>query len=132
LLFIIYLFRNGGVAFGRFVKLFGKVAPPDTDAIALALRIANGFFPVSVVYPRLDFCLLSLAPILPALLAPAPYTKPSVSVLLLEPLVLVVCPINSVAPIPSPLIPICGRTSASLLNCSTRKRTSRMRSIGTR
>jgi hypothetical protein len=127
LLFIIYLFRNGGVAFGRFVKLFGKVAPPDTDAIALALRIANGFFPVSVVYPRLDFCLLSLAPILPALLAPAPYTKPSVSVLLLEPLVLVVCPINSVAP-----IPICGRTSASLLNCSTRKRTSRMRSIGTR
>jgi len=40
--------RNGGNAFGKFWKLLGKVAF-ETLAIALALRIANGFFPVKLV-----------------------------------------------------------------------------------
>lgn len=49
MLFSICLFKNGGVAFGKFVKLLGNVAPPETEAIALALRIAKGFLPVRVV-----------------------------------------------------------------------------------
>lgn len=42
--------KNGGCTFGRFVKLFGKVAE-DTEAIAEAFKIANGFLPVNEVYP---------------------------------------------------------------------------------
>ena len=70
-MFNILGFKNGGVAFGKLVKLFGKVAPPETEAIADALRIANGFLPVRVVYPRLDLAFM-LVSMLPADLAPAP------------------------------------------------------------
>jgi hypothetical protein len=42
--------RNGGVALGRFVKLFGKTAF-YVAAIAEALRMANGFLPVRVELP---------------------------------------------------------------------------------
>ena len=41
-------FRNGGETFGKFAKLFGKTAVAG-DAIAEALRMAKGFFPVREV-----------------------------------------------------------------------------------
>lgn len=117
---------------GKLVKLFGKVAPPETEAIADAFRIANGFFPVRVVYPRLDLPFpASLEPMLPADLAPAPYTNPSLVVLspavlmLRDPAYELFC-MNSMPP-----DPIVGNTKASDLNCSTLKRTSRILSIGT-
>ena len=42
--------RKGGVTFGRFVKLLGNFAV-EVDAIAEALRIAKGFFPVRELPP---------------------------------------------------------------------------------
>ena len=41
-------FRNGGETFGRFAKLFGNTAVAG-EAIAEALRMAKGFFPVREV-----------------------------------------------------------------------------------
>ena len=41
-------FRNGGETFGRFTKLFGNTAVAG-EAIAEALRMAKGFFPVREV-----------------------------------------------------------------------------------
>ena len=40
--------RKGGDTLGKFVKLFGKTAE-EVEAMAEALRIANGFFPVKLV-----------------------------------------------------------------------------------
>jgi len=40
--------KNGGVAFGKLAKLLANYADV-TLAIALAFRIAKGFFPVRVV-----------------------------------------------------------------------------------
>lgn len=42
--------RKGGDTFGRFVKLFGNLAE-EVEAIADALSMANGFFPVSELPP---------------------------------------------------------------------------------
>ena len=42
--------KNGGVAFGKFVKLLGKTAFYEA-AMAEAFRMAKGFFPVNVVLP---------------------------------------------------------------------------------
>ena len=42
--------RKGGVAFGRFVKLFGNFATFEL-AIADAFKIAKGFFPVRELAP---------------------------------------------------------------------------------
>jgi len=58
---------------GKFVKLLGNCADVF-EAIALAFKIANGFFPVKDVYPALPafFCSVPGPLILPADLAPAP------------------------------------------------------------
>ena len=45
--------KNGGLTFGRFVKLFGKIAC-WLDAIADAFKMANGFLPVKVELPEPD------------------------------------------------------------------------------
>lgn len=60
---------------GKLAKLFGKTAVTG-EAIAEAFKIANGFFPVRVVYPWL-LSILDAPPeveseIEPADLAPAP------------------------------------------------------------
>ena len=44
--------KNGGVHFGKFVKLFGNLAVL-VEAIADAFRIANGFLPVSELAPAI-------------------------------------------------------------------------------
>ena len=71
--------KNGGETFGRFWKLFGKVAA-ETLAIALAFNIAKGFLPVKFVWPYVPYVLPFYAGselyMLPADFAPAPYTGP--------------------------------------------------------
>ena len=69
-------YKNGDETTGKFVKLFGNVAAV-TLAIADAFRIANGFFPVSLVCPFVvDFVIYLVSLRLPADLAPAPKTGP--------------------------------------------------------
>ena len=70
---------------GKLAKLFGKTAVAG-EAIADAFRIANGFLPVSEVYPWFPPDSILLAPALvllsamePLDFAPAPYTGPSFS-----------------------------------------------------
>jgi hypothetical protein len=43
--------KKGGTTFGKLVKLFGKVVFVVL-AMADAFNMANGFFPVKVVWPR--------------------------------------------------------------------------------
>jgi len=110
--------KNGGVAFGRFVKLFGNFAVLVL-AIAEAFKMANGFFPVKE-FP-----------------CPPPLTK------LLVPLVFVVLVIpfgweldTAVPYLPylasrAPFIDVVAIFSASALNCSMLYSVSRIFSLVT-
>jgi hypothetical protein len=104
--------KNGGVALGKLVKLFGNVACL-MFAIVDALRIANGFLPVRLVSPLFNFYFIGIPSLmLPADLEPAPITTPTCYSFLLSET-------------------ICGKIKASDLNYSTLYSISRILSSGT-